>query len=148
MNHQWPGRLRAYSAGSAPRPDLFPETRGVHPLALRTLADAKIPATDLHSKSWDQFIAQKDRLHFVFTLCDSAQTDMAEACPIFPGQPLTAHWGVQDPAVARGTEEEIQAVFREVFQIIQNRISLFGNLPIETLAEFSLRQRIEEIGRA
>jgi arsenate reductase len=147
MNHLWPDRLHAFSAGSAPRPEIYPETRGVHPLALETLAEARIPARDLHCKSWDPFIAGQSELHFVFTLCDSARAEMGESCPIFPGPSLTTHWGVRDPATVQGTQAEIRAVFRQVFQILHARIMLFGNLPLATLEPSRLRDELDRIGR-
>ena len=132
------GRFRAYSAGSQPK-------GAVHPLALDLLRDQQLPTEGLRSKSWDEFAGpDAPALDFVFTVCDNAA---AEVCPIWPGQPISAHWGVPDPAAATGSEAEIGVAFADAYRMLNNRISLFLNLPLETLDRLALQQRLREIGR-
>ncbi len=131
------GKLRGFSAGSFPKGD-------VHPLTLKLLADLKLPIENLRSKSWEEFAAPgAPQMDFVFTVCDQAA---GEVCPIWPGQPMKAHWGVPDPAAATGAETERLKAFREVFTILKRRIELFANLPLASLDRMSLRKRIDEIG--
>jgi arsenate reductase len=127
----------AYSAGSHP-------TGVVRPQALRQLEAAHLPTAGLRSKSWDEF-AKPDatRLDFVFTVCDNAAN---EVCPIWPGQPMTAHWGIPDPAAENGTPEKVEKAFREAFFLLDRRISLFLSLPLSTLDRFSLKKEIDHIG--
>jgi arsenate reductase len=128
----------AYSAGSHPSGTVRPE-------ALRQLESAHLPTTGLRSKNWDE-LAKPDapKLDFVFTVCDNAAN---EVCPIWPGQPMTAHWGIPDPAAVQGTEEQVQKAFREAFFLLDRRISLFLSLPLATLDRFSLKKEIDNIGR-
>jgi arsenate reductase len=139
LNHLGRGRFRAFSAGSHP-------TGQVNPLALELLARLKIPAGTPRSKSWDEFAAPgAPPLHFVFTVCDAAA---GESCPIWPGQPFTAHWGVEDPAAAGGSLEERQAAFRTALRILSRRIELFINLPLEKLDRLALQERLTGIGKS
>lgn len=127
----------AYSAGSHP-------SGAVRPEALRQLQSASLPTEGLRSKSWDEFSAPgAPQMDFVFTVCDSAAR---ETCPVWPGQPMTAHWGVPDPASVVGSPEEIERAFREAFSILERRIRLFLSLPIASLDQMALRRKIEEIG--
>ena len=129
--------FKAYSAGSHPKGT-------VHPAALRQIEAARLPVTGLRSKDWSEF-AQPGAPHldFVFTVCDNAAK---EVCPIWPGQPMTAHWGVPDPA-AEGTPEQIEKGFREAFIMLERRISLFLCLPIAKLDKLALKKEIDRIGR-
>jgi len=138
LNHKGRPTFAAYSAGSHPSGTVRPE-------ALRELEIAHIPAKGLRSKSCDEF-AQPDapKLDFVFTVCDNAAK---EVCPVWPGQPMTAHWGVPDPAVVRGTAEEIQSAFRDAFLMLDRRISLFLCLPVASLDRLALKREIDNIGR-
>lgn len=138
LNHRGRPTFHAYSAGSHP-------TGTVRPGAVRQLELAHIPTTDLRSKSWDEF-AQPGAppLDFVFTVCDNAAR---ETCPIWPGQPMTAHWGVPDPALATGTEEEIARAYRDAFLLLDRRISLFLCLPISSLDRLALKKEVDKIGQ-
>ncbi|MCF8879477.1 arsenate reductase ArsC [Hyphobacterium sp. SN044] len=138
LNKQGAGRFKAYSAGSQPKGE-------VHPLTLDTLRALKFPAAEYRSKSWDEFAGlDGPEFDFVFTVCDSAA---AESCPVWPGQPMTAHWGVPDPAAATGSEAERRAAFLEAFRQLNNRISIFLSLPMESIDRMSLQHRLDEIGR-
>ena len=130
------GRFHAFSAGSTPK-------GAVHPLALRTLEQMDYPADGMRSKSWLEY-ATSDApvMDFVFTVCDNAA---GEACPIWPGQPMTAHWGIEDPAAIEGTELEQQAAFMTAFRYLKNRIGAFASLPLAS--KLSLGTRLREIGR-
>lgn len=133
------GRFAAFSAGSAPK-------GAVHPLALSTLASLDYPSDGMRSKSWLEFAAaDAPPMDFVFTVCDNAA---GEACPVWPGQPMTAHWGIEDPATAVGTELEKQAAFVTAFRYLKNRISVFINLPLRNIDQLSLGTRLREIGRS
>lgn len=138
MNQMGEGRFRAFSAGSHPR-------GAVNPVALDVLRSLGHPVEDLRSKSWDEF-AQPNapKLDFVFTVCDNAA---GEVCPIWPGQPMTAHWGIPDPAAVEGSDAEIHAAFFDAYRQLRNRISLFTALPIASIDRLSLRHRLEEIGK-
>lgn len=138
MNHKGRPNFVAYSAGSHP-------SGAVRPEALRQLEVARLPTAGLRSKSWDEF-ARPDapKIDFVFTVCDNAAN---EVCPIWPGQPMTAHWGVPDPAAVQGTAAEIEKAFRDAFFLLDRRISLFLNLPLGALSGLSLKREIDEIGR-
>jgi arsenate reductase len=138
MNQKGQPHFAAYSAGSHP-------TGGVRPEALRQLESAHLPATGLRSKSWDEF-ARRDapKLDFVFTVCDNAAN---EVCPVWPGQPMTAHWGIPDPAAVQGTREQVEKAFREAFFLLDRRISLFLSLPLSTLDRFSLQKEVDAIGK-
>lgn len=138
LNHWGKGRFRGYSAGSFPKGQ-------VHPIALALLADLNLPTAGLRSKSWDEFAAVgAPPLDFVFTVCDNAA---GEVCPIWPGKPSTAHWGVPDPAVVEGTEGGKREAFRRALMVLENRISLFINLPIASLDKMTLQTRINAIGK-
>ena len=133
------GRFRAYSAGSHP-------AGGVNPYALDLLREQRLPVEGLRSKSWDEFAGPgAPAMDFVFTVCDQAA---AEPCPFWPGQPVTAHWGVPDPASVRGTDEEKRRAFRDAFLILRRRIELFTSLPFDKLSVLALRDRLNEIGRS
>ena len=138
MNKKGFPNFAAHSAGSHP-------TGTVRPEAIRILEAARLSTAGLYSKSWDQF-AEPDAppLHFVFTVCDNAAK---EVCPLWPGQPMTAHWGVPDPAAVKGTTEEIERAFRDAFSILDRRISLFLCLPLSSLDQFALQREIDNIGR-
>jgi arsenate reductase len=137
LNHRGAGRFSAYSAGSHPSGSVRPE-------ALAQLAKAGLPTTGLRSKSWDEFAAPNaPKLDFVFTVCDSAA---AEQCPFWPGQPMTAHWGIPDPAAVTGSPEQIARAFATAFATLERRISLFLALPISTLEKLSLQQALNKIG--
>ena len=132
------GRFRAFSAGSAPK-------GAVHPLALRVLERMDYPTEAIRSKSWLEFAApDAPVMDFVFTVCDNAA---GEACPVWPGQPMTAHWGIEDPAAAGGTELEREAAFTTAFRYLRNRIGAFVSLPLKTIDKLSLGTRLREIGR-
>jgi arsenate reductase len=117
----------------------------VHPQALRQLELAKLPTDELRSKSWDEFaLPGAPLLDFVFTVCDNAAK---EVCPIWPGQPMTAHWGVPDPAAARGTPEQIDRAFRDAFTMLERRISLLLCLPLASLDKLAIKKEIDRIGK-
>ena len=137
MNFKGCPQFTAYSAGSHP-------TGTVRPEALRELQIANIPTAGLRSKSWDEFSKpDAPKLDFVFTVCDNAAH---EICPLWPVQPMTAHWGVPDPAAVKGTEEEVQNVFREAFLILDRRISLFLSLPYASIDRLALKKELDDIG--
>lgn len=132
------GRFRAFSAGSHPR-------GAVNPAALDVLRSLGHPIDGLRSKSWDEFAAPgAPKLDFVFTVCDNAAGEM---CPIWPGQPVTAHWGIADPAAVEGSDAEIHAAFFDAYRQLKNRISLFTALPIASIDRLSLHHRLAEIGK-
>src|SRR5688572_6376305 len=131
------GRFRAFSAGSHPKGE-------VHPLALEVLKQNRIPTEGLRSKSWDEFEKPgAPPLHFVFTVCDNAA---AEVCPIWPGHPMTAHWGIPDPAAVEGTEEEKRRAFSDALSAMKRRIDLFASLAIEKLNRLALQEQLRDIG--
>jgi arsenate reductase len=134
------GRLTftAYSAGSHPSGTVRPE-------ALRQLQTAHIPTKSLRSKAWDEFSQPgAPQLDFVFTVCDNAAK---EVCPVWPGQPMTAHWGVPDPAAVHGTEAEVGRAFRDAFFLLDRRIGLFLSLPLASLDRLALKREVDNIGR-
>jgi len=138
MNHKGRPNFVAYSAGSHP-------SGAVRPDALRQLKAAHLPSSGFRSKSWDEFAKPgAPKLDFVFTVCDNAAN---EACPVWPGQPMTAHWGVPDPAAARGSEVQVEKAFRDAFFLLDRRISLFLSLPLANLDGLSLKKEIDNIGR-
>ncbi len=138
MNRKGRPNFTAYSAGSH-------ATGRVHPLALRQLEIAKLPTDQLRSKNWDEFAKPgAPELHFVFTVCDNAAK---EVCPIWPGQPMTAHWGVPDPAAVEGTPEQIDKAFREAFLILDRRINLLLCLPLSSLDSLAIKKELDKIGR-
>jgi arsenate reductase len=140
MNHPTigGGRFRAFSAGSHPKGE-------VNPLALDLLHQQRLPTEGLRSKSWDEFaVADAPVMDFVFTVCDDAA---AEQCPVWPGQPITAHWGVADPAAVRGSEQDQRRAFLDAFLILKRRIELLANLPMDKLRGLELQRRLDQIGR-
>jgi len=139
MNAMAKGRFIAQSAGSMP-------TGTVNPFAIELLQKNRLPTEGLRSKSWDEFAAAgAPPLDFVFTVCDNAA---GEVCPMWPGQPVTAHWGVEDPAAVEGSEEDKRKAFFHAFTTLQRRIELFLSLPLAKLDKLSLQQRLNEIGRS
>jgi protein-tyrosine-phosphatase len=138
MNREGRGRFRAYSAGSQPKGE-------VNPHALDLLRSLHYPVQDFRSKPWDEFAGPgAPKLDFVFTVCDDAAK---EVCPVWPGQPVTAHWGMPDPAVAQGSPAEIALAFADTYRMMNNRITLFMNLPMASLDALSLQRRLDEIGQ-
>lgn len=139
LNEVGKGRFRAFSAGSHP-------TGKVNPNALEQLRNARLPTEGLRSKSWDEFAAAgAPPLDFVFTVCDQAA---GEVCPVWPGQPVSAHWGVDDPAAVEGTDEEKRRAFLRALTTLQRRIELFLSLPHAKLDKLALKRRLDEIGRS
>ncbi len=139
MNELGQGRFKAFSAGSHPK-------GAVHPLALKVLAKHRITTDGFRSKSWEEFAGpDAPELHFVFTVCDQAA---GEVCPVWPGQPMTAHWGIPDPAAVEGTDAQKVEAFREAFRTLERRIGVFCALPIASLDRLSLTNRLHEIGRS
>ncbi len=139
LNHKGKGRFTAYSAGSHPSGQPRPE-------ALKQIESARISSAGLRSKSWDEFsVPGAPKLDFVFTVCDKAA---AEQCPFWPGQPMTAHWGIPDPAAVQGTPEEIARAFRDAFVVLDRRIGLFLSLPIAALDDLAIKREIDAIGRS
>jgi arsenate reductase (thioredoxin) len=139
MNHRSKGRFKAFSAGSHPK-------GAVHPLALRLLERMGMATQELRSKAWDEF-AQPGAppLDFVFTVCDNAA---GEVCPMWPGQPMTAHWGQPDPAAIQGTDVDMTNAFRDAFCMLERRIALFTSLPIASLDRMALGNKLREIGKS
>ncbi|MGK2871739.1 MAG: arsenate reductase ArsC [Alphaproteobacteria bacterium] len=138
LNFYGKGRFIACSAGSHP-------AGAINPYTLDTLKMAAMPTAGLRSKSWDEFAAPgMPALDFVFTVCDNAA---GEVCPVWPGQPMSAHWGFSDPAAFRGSETETRAFFQEIFRQIRTRIELFVSLPMASLDRMSLQRRLDEMGR-
>lgn len=139
LNHKGRGRFTAYSAGSHPAGRPRPE-------ALRQIESAGLPTAGLRSKSWDEFSGPAaPKLDFVFTVCDNAAN---EQCPCWPGQPITAHWGIPDPAAVKGSPEEITRAFREAYSVLDRRIGLFLSLPLASLQHMAVRREIDRIGRS
>ncbi len=137
MNRKGQGKFTAYSAGSHPSGTVRGE-------AIKQLENARLPTESLRSKSWDEFTKpDAPKLDFVFTVCDNAAK---EVCPFWPGQPMTAHWGVPDPAAVRGTPEEIAKAFRDAFFMLDRRISLFSTLPLSSLDSLAIKKGIDNIG--
>lgn len=139
LNRWGQGRFRAHSAGSRPK-------GRIHPMTLCVLQAYNYPTERLRSKSWDEFARPgAPPLDFVFTVCDSAAN---EVCPVWPGQPMTAHWGVEDPAAFVGSEAKTLAYFKRVYGYLENRIKIFVSLPLASLDKLSLQRRLEAIGKA
>lgn len=138
VNHWGRGRFVGHSAGSQPK-------GFVHPIALELLRQMKLPTDGLRSKSWDEFGPGAPRLDFVFTVCDSAA---AESCPAWPGRPVSAHWGVADPAAVEGSDTEKWLAFRQAFRELETRIRIFTNLPDELLEGPQLQERLRDIGKS
>jgi protein-tyrosine-phosphatase len=138
LNKIGAGHFRAYSAGSQPKGQVNPGT-------LRLLQELGFDTTDFRSKSWSEFARPgAPALDFVFTVCDNAA---GEACPVWPGQPMTAHWGVPDPAEATGSPAEVALAFREAYRMLHQRIGAFAALPLRALDQLSLQRKLDEIGR-
>jgi arsenate reductase (thioredoxin) len=138
LNFKGRPTFRAYSAGSHP-------AGAVRPEALREIERAHLFASGLHSKSWDEFAKPgAPQMDFVFTLCDNAAK---EVCPVWPGQPMTAHWGIPDPPAVTGSPEEIERAFREAFMMLDRRISLFLALPLSSLSNLAIQKEIDRIGQ-
>ena len=139
LNRLGAGRFLAHSAGSEPK-------GAVHPMALELLRERRYDTSALRSKSWHEFAKPgAPALDFVFTVCDNAA---GESCPLWPGQPMTAHWGVEDPAAFAGPEEQQRALFARVYVELERRIDLFTNLPVDALDRMSLKARLDEIGKS
>ncbi|HWA64178.1 MAG TPA: arsenate reductase ArsC [Caulobacteraceae bacterium] len=137
LNREGRGRFRAWSAGSHPKGE-------VHPQAIALLQSLNYVTDGMRSKSWDEFAKPgAPEFDFVFTVCDDAA---AEVCPVWPGQPITAHWGLPDPAAATGSPAEIALAFADAYRMLSNRISLFCNLPLSSLDRLALKKRLDEIG--
>jgi len=138
LNKKGKGLFTAYSAGSMP-------TGKVRPEAVKLLEAVGLPTDGARSKSWDEFARpEAPRMNFVFTVCDNAAK---EACPLWPGQPMTAHWGVPDPAAATGTPEQVERAFRDAYVLLDRRISLFLALPLASLDQLAIKREIDKIGR-
>src|SRR5262249_45916296 len=138
LNRAGQGKFRAFSAGSQPKGE-------VHPYALHLLERLHYDLTGLRSKSWSEFAApDAPKLDFVFTFCDTAA---AEPCPVWRGQPMTAHWGVPDPAAATGNEAEVRLAFADALRMLSNRINIFVALPLRSLDQLSLQRQLEAIGK-
>jgi len=138
LNHRGRDRFAAYSAGSHP-------SGKVNPQALRQLELSNLPTEGLRSKSWDEFaVPGAPAMNFVFTVCDNAAK---EVCPIWPGQPLTAHWGIPDPAAVKGSMQQVERAFREAFVTLDRRIGLFLSLPMKSLDALALKKEIDRIGQ-
>lgn len=138
LNRLGRGKFQAFSAGSEPKGQ-------IHSLTLRVLRKSNFDVKELRSKSWEEF-ARPDspKLDFVFTVCDNAAN---EVCPVWPGQPMTAHWGVPDPAAVEGDEAEKYLAFADTMRMLNQRIGIFVNLPISSLSKISLQQRLDDIGK-
>lgn len=138
INRLGKGRFHGFSAGSQPKGD-------VHPLALEVLKRNNHLTEHLRSKNWEEFsVPNAPQMDFVFTVCDNAA---AEICPVWPGQPMTAHWGIEDPAAVVGTEVEQMMAFRQAFHGLENRIALFVSLPLQSLDRLKLQRHLDEIGQ-
>jgi arsenate reductase len=138
LNRVGSGRFNAYSAGSHPKGQ-------VHPYSLQLLKSLNYDTSFARSKPWDEFATpDAPKMDFVFTVCDDAAN---EACPVWPGQPMTAHWGVPDPATAEGTDAEKHLAFAEAYRMLNNRISIFISLPMNVIDKLALQKRLDEIGR-
>ena len=138
LTREGQGKFRAYSAGSTP-------TGEVNPIALGLLRKLNYEVSELRSKSWEEFSGPNaPKLDFVFTVCDSAAN---ETCPIWPGQPMTAHWGLPDPAAAQGTDAERGLAFDDVYRMLHQRISIFVSLPLASLSKLALQEHLDQIGK-
>jgi len=139
LNNRGKGRFKAFSAGSHPKVE-------VHPLALALLERKGLPTEGLRSKAWDEFAQPAaPTLDFIFTVCDNAA---GEVCPVWPGHPMTAHWGQPDPAAVEGTELDRTNAFREAFSVLERRIEAFTSLPMASLDQLSLGKKVREIGKS
>lgn len=137
LNHMGNGRFRGYSAGSTPKGQ-------VHPMTIDVLREAGVATDGLRSKAWDEFaVPGAPQMDFVFTVCDNAA---GEACPVWPGRPMTAHWGIEDPASAEGPEFRRRAAFAEALGFMRNRVAAFVNLPLESVDRMALKSSLRDIG--
>lgn len=137
LRHEGAGRFKAFSAGSLPKGE-------INPFAIKTLAAQEYPIDGLRSKNWSEFAeAGSPAMDFVFTVCDQAA---GEACPLWPGQPITAHWGIEDPAAVEGSDIEKERAFQRAFRFLRNRISTFLALPLQSIDRMVLGRRLKEIG--
>jgi arsenate reductase len=137
LNHKGGEHFTAYSAGSR-------ATGRIRPEAIKLLQEARLPTENLRSKNWDEFAKPgAPHLDFVFTVCDNAAK---EVCPVWPGQPMTAHWGIPDPAAVAGTPEQIERAFRDAFMILERRISLLLCLPLASLDKLGIQKKLDQIG--
>ena len=138
LNREGHGNFRAFSAGSHPKGQ-------IHPYTLDLLRKSNFDVRGYRSKSWNEFTgSDAPNLDFVFTVCDNAA---GEACPFWPGQPMTAHWGIPDPAIAHGSEAEVRLAFADAFRFLYNRISIFVSIPLRSLDKFSLQKQLDTIGK-
>ncbi|HUO05808.1 MAG TPA: arsenate reductase ArsC [Candidatus Binataceae bacterium] len=138
INRWGKGRFKGFSAGSQPK-------GAIHPMTLKVLNELNYETSKLRSKSWDEFAQPgSPKLDFVFTVCDQAA---AEQCPVWPGQPITAHWGASDPAAFKGSDTETHQFFLRIYYELENRIKIFTSLRMEALDSFALQQRVKEIGK-
>ena len=138
LNHWGQGKFQAFSAGSLPKGQ-------VHPMALELLESMNLPAEGFRSKSWDEFATpEAPPIDFIFTVCDNAA---GEVCPVWPGKPMTAHWGIADPAAVEGTDTEKALAFRKALKELETRIKLFTSLPIDSLDRLTLQAKLREIGK-
>lgn len=138
LNHAGQGRFRAFSAGSHP-------AGKVNPFAVELLARSNLPVEGLRSKAWDEFAAPgAPALDFVFTVCDNTA---GEVCPVWPGQPISAHWGVEDPAAVQGPDEQKRRAFTTAFNHLRNRINMFASLPLDKLDGLAIKKKLDEIGK-
>ncbi|MFI4983331.1 MAG: arsenate reductase ArsC [Nevskiales bacterium] len=132
------GKFKAFSAGSHP-------TGKVNPFALELIRQNRLPLDDLRSKNWDEFAAPgAPPLNFVFTVCDNAA---GEVCPVWPGQPISAHWGIPDPAAVEGTDEQKRRAFSQAWHVLNNRLRIFASLPLDKLDRMALKEKLDAIGR-
>ena len=139
LNHWGAGKFRGFSAGSFPKGQ-------VHPIALELLRHMNLSTEGLRSKSWDEFaVPGAPAMDFVFTVCDNAA---GEACPVWPGRPITAHWGVEDPAAVEGPDSEKRLAFRKAFHELENRIRALASLPVQALDRAQLSERLQAIGQS
>lgn len=138
LNRQGKGKFKAFSAGSQP-------SGTIHPYAIDLLRNSNYDVSALRSKSWDEFaVPDAPQMDFVFTVCDDAAN---EICPVWPGQPMTAHWGVPDPSRADGTEIQKRLAFADAYRMLQRRIELFTSLPLRSIERLALKKRLDDIGR-
>jgi protein-tyrosine-phosphatase len=139
MDREGMGKFKGYSAGSHPKGE-------IHPYARELLEKLNHSTKGLRSKSWDEFAKPgAPKMDFVFTVCDDAAQ---EVCPVWPGQPMSAHWGLPDPAVATGNEAEIRLAFADTYRMLKNRISIFANLPLSFLDRLALQEKLSSIGKS
>ena len=138
LNAEGKGKFKAFSAGSHP-------SGKVNPFAVELLEQRRYPTAELRSKAWDEFaLPDAPELDFVFTVCDNA---VGEVCPVWPGQPISAHWGVEDPAAVEGTDDDKRKAFVKAFTVLQRRISLFASLPLDQIDKLSLQTKLRDIGK-